>query len=50
MRLIYCVEQRCADFEAYMEEQLDPEHDNGSYAADYWSAELGAEYAYDEDD
>ena len=45
-----CVEQRRADFEEYMEEQLDPEHDNDNYAANHWSAELGAEYAYDEDD
>ena len=44
------MEQRCEDFKEYMEEQLDPEHDNDSYAADSWSAELGAEYAYDEDD
>ena len=44
-----CVEQRLADFGEYMEEQLDPEHDTDN-AADYWAAELGAEYAYDEED
>ena len=44
------VEQRRADFEEYMEERRDPEHDTDSMAADAWSAELGAEDAYDEED
>ena len=44
-----CVEQRLADFGEYMEEQIDPEHDTDN-ATDYWAAELGAEYAYDEED
>ena len=43
------MEQRRADFEEYMEERLDSEYTD-SYAADYWSAELGAAYAYDEED
>ena len=43
------MEQRLADFGEYMEEPLYPEHDIDN-ATDYWAAELGAEYAYDEED